>query len=134
MIIRYHMIGFMDDSTCIVGGDKNDTIETLKEKMREDAQLWHDLLWVSGGKLELPKYGYHLIHYDFNPSGLPKMRHIEEDSNTLKNDKNEDVKINSKSVFTPRKNLGHYKTLDGNKKTQVDVVCNNTVKLLNNIV
>ena len=102
--------------------------------MREDAQLWHDLLWVSGGKLELPKCGYHLVHYDFEPSGIPKMRHIAEDSITLKNDKDEDVKINSKNIFTPRKNLGHYNAPDGNQKTQVDVVRNNAVKLTNDIV
>ena len=49
------MIGFVDNSTCITDGDKNDTVKTLKEKMQEDAQLWHDLPWISGGKLELPK-------------------------------------------------------------------------------
>ena len=70
----------MDDSMCITGGKKNNMIKTLKEKMQEDAQLWHDLLLVSGGKLELPKCGYHLIHYDFEPSRIPKMRHIEEGS------------------------------------------------------
>ena len=37
--VQYHMIGFVDDLTCIVVGDKNDTIETLKEKKQEDAQL-----------------------------------------------------------------------------------------------
>ena len=73
--------------------------------MREDAQLWHDLLWISGGKLELPKCGYHLIHYDFEQSGIPKVRYIAEDSITLKDEKNEDIKINSKNIFTPRPNL-----------------------------
>ena len=62
------------------------------------------------------------------------MRHIEEDSIIFKNDKDEDVKINSKNIFTPRKNLGHYKAPDGNQKTQIDVICNNAVKLANNIV
>ena len=32
MIVRYHIIGFVDDSTCIVGGNKNNTIKSLKEK------------------------------------------------------------------------------------------------------
>ena len=32
MIVRCHMIGFIGDSTCVPGGDKNNTIETLKEK------------------------------------------------------------------------------------------------------
>ena len=134
MIVRYHMIGFVDDSTCIVGGNKNDTVETLKAKMKEDAQLWHDLLWISGGKLELPKCGYHLIHYEFEPSGIPTMRYIEEDSIILKNEKNEDVKINSKNIFTPRRNLGHLKAPDGNQKTQVEAIRNNAVKLSHDIV
>ena len=30
--------------------------------------------------------------------------------------------------------MGHYKAPDGNQKTQVDVICNNAVKLSNNIV
>ena len=91
MIVWYHMIRFVDNSTCIVGSEKNDMIETLKEKMREDAQLWHDLLWVLGGKLELPKCGYHLVHYDFQPSGIPKMCHIADDCVILKNNKDKDV-------------------------------------------
>ena len=49
------MVVLVDDLICIVGGDKNDSIDELKKKMYEDAQLWHNLLWVSGGKLELPK-------------------------------------------------------------------------------
>ena len=50
------MIGFIDDSTSITSGDGNDTVESLLEKVKHDAQLWHDLLWCSGGKLELSKY------------------------------------------------------------------------------
>ena len=134
MIVRYHIIAFVDGNTCFISRDKNNTIETLKEKMHEDAQLWHNLLWVSGGKLELPKCGYHLVHYDFKPSGIPKMRHIAEDSITHKNNKDEDIKINSKNIFTPRKNLGHYKAPDGNKKTQEDEVQNKSVRLTNDIV
>ena len=134
MIVCYHIIGFVDNSTCIVGRNKNNTIKSLKEKMHKDAQLWHNLLWVSGGKLELLKCGYQLVHYNFEPSRIPKMRHIAEDSITLKNNKDEDVKINSKNIFIPRKNLEHYKAPDGNQKTQVDEVRNKAVKLTNDIV
>ena len=42
--------------------------------MTHDAQLWYDLLFVSGGKLELPKCGYHLVYFDFDDAGLPQMR------------------------------------------------------------
>jgi hypothetical protein len=42
-IVRFNMVGFVDDSTCISGRNKNDTLEDLLRKMKEDAQLWHDL-------------------------------------------------------------------------------------------
>ena len=32
MVICYHIIGFVDKSTCITAKNKNDTIVTLKEK------------------------------------------------------------------------------------------------------
>jgi hypothetical protein len=56
-VVRFNMVGFVDDSTCITGGNKNDNIQELLAKMKDDAQLWHDLLWCSGGKLELSKCG-----------------------------------------------------------------------------
>jgi hypothetical protein len=71
------MIGFVDDST----GQVNDflsheqpTPEALARLMKIDAQIWSDLLWISGGLLELPKCSYHQIHFDFLPSGQPVMR------------------------------------------------------------
>ena len=75
----------------------------LKEKMCADAQLWHNLSWVSGGKFELPKCGYHFVHFDFKTSGIPMMRHIEGDNITLKNNKDEEVQTKSKNIFTPHK-------------------------------
>jgi hypothetical protein len=70
-VVRFNMVGFVGDSTCITGGNPDDTQEELLEKMKDDAQLWHDLLWCSGGKLELSKCGYHVIYYDFEDSGIP---------------------------------------------------------------
>ena len=62
------------------------------------------------------------------------MHYIMDGCVTLKNDKDEDIQINSKNIFTPWKNLAHYKALDGNKKIQVDKVRNKAVKLTNDIV
>mmetsp|Transcript_12780 Transcript_12780/g.26913 ORF Transcript_12780/g.26913 Transcript_12780/m.26913 type:complete len:164 (+) Transcript_12780:105-596(+) len=33
-----------------------------------------DLLWASGGKLELSECGYHVVYYDFSPKGNAYMR------------------------------------------------------------
>ena len=72
--IRMTMVGFVDDSTCITGGDKNMTYEELKTQMKQDAQLWHDLLWASGGSLELPKCGFHAVDYGFDDFGVAQKR------------------------------------------------------------
>jgi hypothetical protein len=86
MVVRFNMAGFVDDSTCITGGNPNDTLQELLKKMKDDAQLWHDLLWCSGGKLELSKCGYHVIHFNFDDSGIPTMRHSPGESITLQNE------------------------------------------------
>ena len=109
-------------------------LKCWKKKMHPDTQLWHNLLWVSGGKLELLKCRYHLDYFDFVTSGLPLMWHIEEDCITLKDDKDEDVQIKSNNIFTPHKNLGHYKAPDDNQTIQFEVIKNNAVKLTNDIV
>jgi hypothetical protein len=38
-IVRFNMVGFVDDSTCITGGNKNNTLQELLTNMKEDAQL-----------------------------------------------------------------------------------------------
>ena len=129
------MVGFVDDYTCISGGKTSDSFEELKIKMTQDVQLWHDLLWASGGKLELSKCGYHLIYYEFNPEGIPKMKIAPlSDKVILTNDKNDDVPINAKSIFTPRLNLGHYKSPAGNRNTQATKLKEKAKTLTDNII
>jgi len=70
------MIGFVDDSMGQVNdflSNNQPTPEVLTRIMNIDAQLWSDLLWISGGLLKLPKCSYHQIHFDFLPSGKPFM-------------------------------------------------------------
>jgi hypothetical protein len=60
--IKISMVGFVDDST----GTSNDfrpntqlSPEIISKRMQHDAQAWNDLLWCSGGKLELAKCSFH---------------------------------------------------------------------------
>ena len=55
------IVGFVDDRTCITSGDPFKPLSDMLQQMQEDAQLWNDLLWSSGGGLELPECGYHTI-------------------------------------------------------------------------
>jgi hypothetical protein len=68
------MVGFADEST----GQVNDftanpqpSPEVLNKFMQHDAQLWSDLLWLSGGLLELPKCYFHHLHFTFEADGRP---------------------------------------------------------------
>jgi hypothetical protein len=86
--------------------------------MKDDAQLWHDLLWCSGGKLELSKCGYHVIYYDFDDSDIPQMRHSPGDSITLTNNQGDLIPIHSKNIYQRRINLGHAKGPGDTGKTE----------------
>ena len=67
-----------------------------------------------GGKLELTKCGYHLIFFDFDDSGIPKIcKTPKDDSVQLKNQHEELIKIKAKNTYTLRKNLGHFKAPEG---------------------
>ena len=50
VVVSFSIIGFVDDSTCVTGGKQDETVEQLLVRVKHDVQLWHDLLWASGGK------------------------------------------------------------------------------------
>jgi hypothetical protein len=127
------MVEFVDDSTCMTGGNPDDTLQELLKKMKEDAQLWHDLLWCSGGKLELSKCGYHVLYYDFDNSGIPRMRHSPSESITLNNDQGDLIPIQSKNIYQTRINLGHAKSPKDTCKTEFSRTLKEAVKIGNTI-
>jgi hypothetical protein len=44
-------------------------LSTLLGQMQDDAQLWGDLLHVSGGVLEIPKCNYYVMQWQFHANG-----------------------------------------------------------------
>ena len=103
------MAGFIDHSTSIILCDGNNAVESLLEKVKHDAQLWHNLLCCSGRKLELSKCGYHLIYYDYSDRGIPYMIHSPNTDLELKNEKDEIIKVSANNIYQARKNLGTIK-------------------------
>jgi hypothetical protein len=71
-----YMISFVDDSCCQVLAPQDGPFDeqTLIDLIRDDAQLWSNLLYVSGGKFVLEKCSYHFTWYDFDSSGKPHLR------------------------------------------------------------
>ena len=134
IIIRMSIIGFVDDSTCMAGGDPNQPVKILLSMMQADAQLWSDLLWCSGGKLELPKCGYHVIYYDFENNGIPKMRHRQGLPITLNDAHGAPNPVTPKNIFQQRKNVGHFKAPAGTSVTQYEEIMKKVRSISNAIV
>jgi hypothetical protein len=66
-----YMVGFVDNTSGSVNDLSNSSvpsIQLLVHLMQTDSQLWSDLLYNSGGALELPKCSYHVMFYDFTPA------------------------------------------------------------------
>jgi hypothetical protein len=121
--VSFSMVGFIDNSTGTVNAF-NDTTqpspEELLNKMTHDAQLWHDLLWCSGGMLELPKCSYHFLYFDYQPDGTPLPRGGQVGpSLSIKSPTDEVVNITPKSVYNTHTTLGHKKAPAGTGKTQL---------------
>ena len=70
------LVGFVDDVTGQTNNfyNENVTPARLIHLMQEDAQVWSDLLWLTGGLLELDKCSYHFIWYQFLQDGTPVMQ------------------------------------------------------------
>ena len=69
--LDFNVVGFVDDCSCQVTGDNTTPDGTLIERMQKAAQLWRDLLNVTGGELSEKKCTHHFTKYSFDPSGAP---------------------------------------------------------------
>eukprot|EP00957_Ditylum_brightwellii_P111637 8514986-Ditylum_brightwellii.AAC.1 len=86
--------------------------------MQHDAKLWSDLLWLSGGLLELDTCSYHFIYYCFLADGTPIMRsqHPGTPLDVQQSGSTTAIIIKYKNLYTPHKALGHYKAPTGANK------------------
>jgi hypothetical protein len=121
------MIGFVDDSMGQANAfvlDNQPPAEHLVALMQSDAQLWNDLLWASGGALELPKCTYHVIDYAFTSDGAPILRggKVGGDIILHTGDRTNQQQIPFKSAHCSHKTLGHYKEPSGNQTKQYQVL------------
>jgi hypothetical protein len=88
--------------------------------------VWNnDLLWCSGGKLELPKCSYHVLRFEFLPNGIPKP--IKDCTDLTLNvtdaETGETILIPSKQTDEPHKTLRHWKApTDSRANTQLQAL------------
>ena len=90
-------------------GHPSISVSNLLAHIQKDAQLWYNLLRVSGGNLELEKCGYHVIFYKYDKHDQPIMKIKVDGTVQLETSDGEKVTIKQKNIFQARKNLGHYK-------------------------
>eukprot|EP00957_Ditylum_brightwellii_P055737 4223304-Ditylum_brightwellii.AAC.1 len=88
--------------------------------MQEDAQVWSDLLWLTGGLLELDKCSYHSIWYEFLQDGTPVMQSTRPGPPLIVNqlDNKTNTEIQYKNLYIPYAMLGHQKALGGGNLNQ----------------
>jgi exonuclease III len=110
--VKLCMIGFVDDCSQRVNrfmDHPQPTADTLIRAMQHEAQIWNDILWVSGGALEQKKCSYHLIHTGWNRQGVP---HISATTNAspliLQKPDGSQTTVNQLSNYQSHKTLGCY--------------------------
>ena len=123
--MKVGMIGFADDSNGQVNRFQQDeTIETpssIVTAAAANAELWTDLLGASGGALELSKCSYHLLAWQFTPSGAPILSNQKATLpplQVLDPHTNEICTLEYLPPYTAHKTLGHYKDPAGTQKEQ----------------
>lgn len=121
--ISLTMIGFVDDSTGQVNNFNSNVqppISRLIAKMQADVHLWNDLLWASGGDLELPKCSYHILHWKFTSNGSPTLEsgQFGIPITITSVDTTKQQNIQQKLAYTAHKTLGHYKEPSGSQRRQ----------------
>jgi hypothetical protein len=120
--VKLSMVAFVDDSTGTYNKFLPQTeppIQTLLPQAQYDCQAWNDLLWCSGGKLELPKCSYHVLRFEFLPNGTP--RPLTDNSDLTMQVKDAETghhtQIPSIQPDDPHKTLGHWKSPTDSKAT-----------------
>ena len=72
--ISLSITGFVDNTNACVNDwlpQKDGKLEATLAKAQHNTQLWNDLLFTSGGKLELSKCSYHVLRFTFEADGTP---------------------------------------------------------------
>jgi hypothetical protein len=120
--LSFSMVGFVDDSTSTVNDFHNNaaTVDSLLARLQIDAQLWNDLLWCSGGMLELPKCSYHFLIFDFDESGtpIPRAGTVGPPLEVI-SPQGHTITIPYKTIHNTHKTLGHYQAPAGKGQTQL---------------
>ena len=80
---------------------------------QQAAQWWEQLLYVTGGKLELPKCFYYMIHWQFNNEGEAELAPPDTSQPpiiVIDSETNEPIQIRQQDSYVEHKTLGAYES------------------------
>ena len=120
--VQLFMTGYVDDCCQRINDFSafpQPTSATMIARMQQDAQWWHDLLWASGGALELPKCSFHLIKSRWTPSGIPFLEPNTANTILSINSSNGPIQVPQLSNYRSHKTLGHYVNPNGSMTSQL---------------
>ena len=100
------------------------------ELLSADSQLWSDLLWSSGGALELLKCTYHFSQYKFAVDGTPYLQcgQVGPPVMVRTGDRSCYQTVPPCSAYKAYKTLGCYKAPSGTQSTQLRILQENCDK------
>ena len=132
--IRRSADGFVDDVTAWINcfqqiaedprAEDATSLPELITKMEEAAQYWEQLLNATGGKLELPKCFYYILHWNFDKEGEARLSRKEEIPYKIQlteSQSGEVCEIEQKDCQEAHKTLGNHVAPSLSSKKQFEV-------------
>ena len=122
--IAIHIAGFVDDKTlfsnCFYCLDSE--VEEVISRLKEDTQLFSNLLWATGGAMEPRKCNYSVLHWKFRDDGTPYVDMQEHPQVQIHSADGKKIisKVKYMMPDASSKYLGHYKDLIGNQTAQAE--------------
>ena len=127
--LKMGMGGYVDDNGLNVNSRPSDEI-TLVARATQDAQLWSDLLWSSGGALEHSKCSYQYLQTEFTDTGRPFFRGGQFGTPiTIQDASGTSTTLNQLSAYKSFKTLGTYQAATHCQHTQFEVLKKKAVNL-----
>ena len=122
ILLKLGMTGFVDDNS--VQSNCHPLLRpSLIGKATHDAQLWSDILWSSGGALELDKCSYHYLRTDFDKHGAPILRTGRHGEPIVISDPHgRSTTLKQLSVYSPYKTLGTQQCPGSAQRSQSSVL------------
>ena len=124
--VQLKLSGFVDDTNASLNDwqpQHQVELDTLLTRLTHDAQTWNDLLFISGGKLELTKCSFHVLQFSFQPDGTPRPSLFTPPSVILKDSEtHQPISIPGLRSDQPHKTLGHWKSPAGKQTKQLQAI------------